>query len=63
MKCGLLPVCQEAAIIGEVSYHDYNGILIDAQEKDLIIRNLGPFNKVILKNTLEETFKRTPVKM
>ncbi|CAL8078267.1 unnamed protein product [Orchesella dallaii] len=68
LKCGLLPVCQEAAIIGEVSYHEYNGILIDATEKDLIIRNLGPFNKVLfLRNhgvvccgeTVEEAFLNT----
>lgn len=37
---------QEAAIVGEVSYHDYQGIVLDPAEKDLIIRNLGPFNKV-----------------
>jgi adducin len=29
-----------------VSYHEYHGRLVDAAEKDLIIRNLGPFNKV-----------------
>jgi adducin len=23
MKCGLLPICQEAMIIGPVAYHDY----------------------------------------
>lgn len=48
MKCGLLPLCQEAAILGEISYHDYNGILVDETERDLIIRNLGPFNKVMV---------------
>ncbi|XP_055344345.1 alpha-adducin-like [Paramacrobiotus metropolitanus] len=48
MKCGLLPISQEAAIVGEVSYHDYGGILVDERERDLIIRNLGPFNKVMI---------------
>jgi len=47
LKCGLLPLSQEAAILGDISYHDYNGILVSPAEKDLIIRNLGPFNKVM----------------
>jgi hypothetical protein len=25
MKCGLLPLCQEAMVIGEVGYADYTG--------------------------------------
>lgn len=23
MKCGLLPICQEALILGPIAYHDY----------------------------------------
>ena len=37
---------QEALICGEVSYHDYNGILVDEGERDTLQRNLGPINKV-----------------
>lgn len=48
MKCGLLKISQEAAIIGDVSYHEYKGIVVDADEKESIARNLGPFNKVRL---------------
>lgn len=46
MKCGLLPASQEAAIIGDISYHDYKGVLVDPEERKLIGSNLGPFNKV-----------------
>lgn len=46
MKCGFLPLSQEALICGEVSYHDYNGILVDASEREALQRNLGPNNKV-----------------
>ena len=46
LKCGFLPVSQESVVIGEVSYHDYYGILVDPEERDLIQRNLGPVNKV-----------------
>lgn len=46
MKCGLLYISQESALIGDVSYHDYQGILVDTQERELIARDLGPVNKV-----------------
>jgi len=46
MKCGLLPISQEAAIVGAVSYHDYRGLLVDPAERDEISKNLGIFNKV-----------------
>ena len=46
MKCGLLPMSQEALICGNVSYHEYRGILVDAEEKEKIARNLGVHNKV-----------------
>ncbi|XP_064603859.1 alpha-adducin-like isoform X3 [Liolophura sinensis] len=47
MKCGLLPISQEALICGGISYHDYNGILVDNDEKEILTRNLGPVNKVL----------------
>ncbi|XP_035218260.1 protein hu-li tai shao-like isoform X3 [Stegodyphus dumicola] len=48
MKTGLLPVSQEAALIGDVSYHDYQGILVDTNEREQIARDLGPVNKVMI---------------
>ncbi|XP_043952447.1 alpha-adducin isoform X4 [Gambusia affinis] len=65
MKCGLLPISPEALSLGEVSYHDYHGILVDDEERGLIQKNLGPKSKVlILRNhglvsvgeTVEEAF-------
>ncbi|XP_065207024.1 protein hu-li tai shao isoform X3 [Planococcus citri] len=65
LKDGLLPICQEAAVIGEISHHSYIGIPNEPEERDKIVRNLGPNNKVIfLTNhgalccgeTIEETF-------
>lgn len=47
-KQGLLPLCQEAAIIGDVSYYDYTGILVDSDEQDDIARALGVHNKVMI---------------
>ncbi|KAG2465390.1 ADDA protein, partial [Polypterus senegalus] len=65
MKCGLLPISPEALSLGNVTYHDYCGILVDEAEKVLIQKNLGPKSKVlILRNhglvsvgeTVEEAF-------
>jgi len=47
-KRGLLPLCQEAAIIGEVSYYDYTGILVDSDEQEAIAQALGIHNKVMI---------------
>merc|ERR1719187_930204 len=47
MKCGLLPLCQEACLIGDLSYHSYNGIVVDPAERDSIGKDLGPNNKVM----------------
>ncbi|XP_052227151.1 gamma-adducin-like isoform X4 [Dreissena polymorpha] len=65
MTCGFLPLSQEALICGDISYHDYNGILVDESEREKLQRNLGPINKVmILRNhgivacgsTIEEAY-------
>ena len=51
VKHGLLCICQEAAIIGDVSYHDYKGLAVEPGQRNLIANDLGPVNKVlILKN-------------
>ncbi|KAM7368899.1 hypothetical protein PAMP_013203 [Pampus punctatissimus] len=65
MKCGLLPISPEALSLGEVVYHDYQGILVDEDETAMIQSSLGPNSKVlILRNhglvsvggTVEEAF-------
>ncbi|XP_068191424.1 alpha-adducin isoform X3 [Antennarius striatus] len=65
MKCGLLPISPEALSLGEVRYHDYQGILLDMKEGPIVQKNLGPSSKVlILRNhglvsvgeTVEEAF-------
>lgn len=65
LKCGLLPLSQESCLIGDVSFHNYNGIVVDPAERDSISRDLGASNKVMfLRNhgvvccgrTIEEAF-------
>ncbi|CAJ0569974.1 unnamed protein product, partial [Mesorhabditis spiculigera] len=50
MKCGLLPLCHEAMVIGPVAYHDYQGNLDDEKEKASILESLGDKNVMIVRN-------------
>uniref|UniRef100_A0A8D0GC38 Adducin 3 n=1 Tax=Sphenodon punctatus TaxID=8508 RepID=A0A8D0GC38_SPHPU len=65
MKCGILPISQEALILGDVAYYDYQGSLDDQEERIQLQKVLGPTCKVlVLRNhgvvalgeTLEEAF-------
>lgn len=65
LKTGLLPITRDACVLGEVTAHPYTGALHDSEERDKLIRNLGPNSKVMLLNnhgalccgeTIEEAF-------
>ncbi|KAM4591869.1 gamma-adducin-like [Odontesthes bonariensis] len=65
MKCGILPISQEALLLGEVSCFGYHGSLDNKEEKVEFQKALGPTAKVmILRNhgllalgeTVEEAF-------
>ena len=48
---GLLPMCQEAmANFATISYHDFCGILVDDEERDGLVRDLGDNNIMLLRN-------------
>ncbi|MGH8677286.1 MAG: class II aldolase/adducin family protein [Burkholderiales bacterium] len=51
-KCGLLPISQHALrVFSEVTYHDYEGIALDLDERERMARNLGKTSKtMILRN-------------
>lgn len=50
-KQGLLPISQAAlSFYSDLAYHDYEGIVFDAEEKDRLIPNLGDKNCMILRN-------------
>jgi adducin len=65
LKCGLLPLCHEAMVVGEISYADYVGSLaypencqqlmqsFKKNSKVLFLRNFGV---VVSGETIEETF-------
>ena len=51
-KEGLLPLSQTAMIVREdVAYHDYEGIALDLDERERLVRDLGPKkHSMILRN-------------
>jgi ribulose-5-phosphate 4-epimerase/fuculose-1-phosphate aldolase len=52
MKCGLLPISQHAMRVQRtVTYHDYEGIALDLDERTRMARDLGKVSKaMILRN-------------
>ena len=48
MKCGLMYLSQESCLVGDVSYHSYEGLVVEGGERDRIAKDLGVHNKVML---------------
>lgn len=46
MKCGLLPISQEALILGDIAYYNYQGSLDEHEERMELQKALGPSAKV-----------------
>jgi ribulose-5-phosphate 4-epimerase/fuculose-1-phosphate aldolase len=48
---GLLPLTQTAlTVLPNISYHDYEGIALDLDERERLVANLGDSNVMILRN-------------
>ena len=50
MACGLLPMCQQACIVGDVAYHNYEGIAVDEGERARLGADLGARSCMLLRN-------------
>uniref|UniRef100_A0A8P4KBX3 Adducin 3 n=1 Tax=Dicentrarchus labrax TaxID=13489 RepID=A0A8P4KBX3_DICLA len=48
MKCGILPISQEALILGDIAYYNYQGSLDDQEERRELQKALGPSTKVLV---------------
>jgi ribulose-5-phosphate 4-epimerase/fuculose-1-phosphate aldolase len=50
MKCGLLPLTQNAMFFSGVGYHDYEGPAVDLEEQQRLVADLGGHVAMILRN-------------
>jgi ribulose-5-phosphate 4-epimerase/fuculose-1-phosphate aldolase len=50
LECGLLPVAQTCMRFGKISYHDYEGVAINLEEQERLVRDLGDEEAMILHN-------------
>jgi ribulose-5-phosphate 4-epimerase/fuculose-1-phosphate aldolase len=50
LKCGLMPLTQNAMFFGRMGYHDYEGPAIDMDEQQRLVRDLGAGAAMILRN-------------
>ena len=50
MKCGLMPIAQTAMRFIDIGYHDYEGIAIELDEQQRLVRDLGNREAMILRN-------------
>ncbi len=50
LACGLLPINQTAMRFLKLSYHDYMGVVLDLAEQEVLVRDLGSSEAMILRN-------------
>ena len=50
LDCGLLPITQTSMRFTQISYHDYQGVVLDLAMQEALVRDLGDNNAMILRN-------------
>src|SRR5918996_4616363 len=50
LKQGLLPMTQTAMRFGKVAYHDYEGVVLEMEERERLLKNLGDCEVMLLRN-------------
>jgi ribulose-5-phosphate 4-epimerase/fuculose-1-phosphate aldolase len=50
LKCGLLPLTQTAMRWSRVAYHDFEGVAVELDERERIVRDLGDAEVMVLRN-------------
>jgi ribulose-5-phosphate 4-epimerase/fuculose-1-phosphate aldolase len=50
LKKGLLPMTQTAMRFARVAYHDYEGVVLDMEERERLLGNLGDCDVMLLRN-------------
>lgn len=50
LKCGLLPLNQTSMRFLRIAYHDYMGVVLDLAEQEVLVKDLGNAEALILRN-------------
>lgn len=50
LRCGLLPMTQTAMRWGKIAYHDYEGVVVNLDEQQRLVANLGDCEVMIMRN-------------
>jgi ribulose-5-phosphate 4-epimerase/fuculose-1-phosphate aldolase len=50
MECGLLPNTQTSMRFAKISYHDFEGVVLDTELRDALVKDLGDNKAMILRN-------------
>ena len=50
LACGLLPMNQTSMRFLNISYHEYMGVVLDMAEQDVLVRDLGSSEAMVLRN-------------
>ena len=50
MECGLLANTQTSMRFAHISYHDFDGVVIDVAAREALVKDLGDNNALILRN-------------
>ena len=50
LKHGLLPMTQTAMRFAKVAYHDYEGVVLEMDERERLLKNLGDCEVMLLRN-------------
>ena len=50
MKCGLLPIAQTSMRFAHIAYHEYEGVAVNLEEQERLVRDLGEQAGMILRN-------------
>lgn len=59
LECGLLPLTQTAMRFLKISYHDYQGVVLNTEEQASLLADLGNAEALILRNHGALTVGRT----
>ena len=59
LECGLLPLTQTSMRFLKIAYHDYMGVVLNLDEQEILVKDLGDADAMILKNHGLLTLGRT----